>query len=108
MWAILYGLMGISAYLIQRSDSPKRKGALSLYWAQLFVNFIWTPVFFGLRSLSGAAVVVVVLLVLVITMTAVFYQIEKKSAYLNIPYILWTAFASYLTIGVLLLNRQIS
>ena len=40
-WAILYGLMGTSAYLIQKSNDSRRKRAIFLYWIQLFVNFLW-------------------------------------------------------------------
>lgn len=104
MWAILYALMGISAFLIQESDSFQKKPALVLYGAQLLANFLWSPVFFGLKWKLGAAVVVVVMLVLIIAMIAAFFRIRRSAAYLNIPYLLWTAFAAYLTIGVLILN----
>jgi len=33
-----------------------------------------------------------------------FYKINKISAYLNIPYLLWILFATYLTIGIYILN----
>lgn len=104
-WAILYGLMGTSAYLIQKSNDSRRKRAIFLYWIQLFVNFLWTPIFFGIKSLSGATAVVLVLLILVSAMTALFYRINKTAAYLNIPYVLWTAYAAYLTIGTLVLQK---
>ncbi len=104
MWAILYALMGISAFLIQESESPRRKTAYILYGAQLFANFLWSPVFFGLKWLLGASVVVVVMLLLIIAMMIIFYRIRPLATYLNIPYLLWTAFATYLTIGALVLN----
>ena len=105
MWAILYALMGFSAFLIYESDSlrPKRP-AWILYGAQLFANFLWSPVFFGLKSLLGAAIVVIVMLLLIIAMLLVFFPIRRLAAYVNIPYLLWTMFAAYLTIGVLVLN----
>ena len=40
MWTILYILMGISAYMIFMSDSPKKTSALTIYAIQLAVNFI--------------------------------------------------------------------
>lgn len=104
VWSILYALMGISAYLISGSNRAGRKTALLLYGLQLFANFLWTPVFFGLKSLSGAAAVVIVMLILITAMMISFYRIDKKAAYLNIPYLLWTVFAAYLTIGVLVLQ----
>ncbi len=104
MWGILYALMGISAFLIWESDSFRRKPALILYGAQLFANFLWSPVFFGLKWLLGAAIVIVTMLVLIIAMMTAFLRICRSAAYLNIPYLLWTVFAAYLTIGVLILN----
>lgn len=104
VWSILYALMGISAYLILNSGDKRRKTALLLYGAQLLVNFLWTPVFFGLRSLEGATAVVIVMLILITAMIFSFYRINKTAAYLNIPYLLWTGFAVYLTIGVLVLQ----
>ena len=104
-WAILYALMGFSAYLIDKSDSFKRKGALLLYGAQLFVNFLWSPVFFGLKSLGGATVVVLLMLVLICAMLVRFWGIRRLAVYLNLPYLAWTLYACYLTIGVLVLNR---
>ncbi len=104
MWSILYALMGVSAYMIWNSRDPGRKVALMLYGAQLFANFLWTPIFFGLKSLKGATVVVIALLLLTAAMITAFYRIRKNAAYLNIPYLLWSAFASYLTIGILVLQ----
>lgn len=104
-WGILYALMGFSMYLIYADDSIRDKcRAYLLYGAQLFANFLWTPVFFGLRSLVGATVVVIAMLVLICWMLVEFFRIRRLSAYLNIPYLLWTLYAAYLTIGVMLLN----
>lgn len=104
MWSILYALMGVSAYLIWESGDTRRKGAILLYGLQLFANFLWTPVFFGLRSLRGASTVVIIMLILITAMIVSFLPINKKAAYLNIPYLLWTVFAAYLTIGVTVLQ----
>ena len=104
MWAILYALMGISAFQIyEASDSHKSK-ALLLYFIQLAVNFSWSIVFFRFKSLLGAVVVIVLLLILVIWMIKQFGNIRKSAGLLNIPYLLWTAFATYLTVGIYLKN----
>ncbi len=104
-WGILYAVMGFSMYLIFADDSIHDKHrAYLLYGAQLFVNFLWTPVFFGLKSLVGATVVVIAMLVLICWMFVEFFRIRRLSAYLNIPYLLWTLYAAYLTIGVMILN----
>lgn len=105
VWGILFALMGISAYLIYTAEHKLRRRALTLYFAQLFVNFLWSPVFFGIESFVGAVIVIIVLMILIIAMIAVFYRVRRSAAYLNIPYLLWTAFATYLTIATAVLNK---
>ncbi|MCR4795183.1 MAG: tryptophan-rich sensory protein [Ruminococcus sp.] len=106
VWAVLYALMGISAYLIwnDKGSEIRKATALKLYFAQLAVNFTWSIIFFRFRLLKAAAVTAVLLLALVIIMALSFRRINKTAARLNIPYILWLMFASYLAIGVYILN----
>ena len=104
VWAVLYALMGITSYMIYRSDSYRSKSALTVYLIQLAVNFSWSIIFFRFQLLTLAAVVAVLLTVLVGIMICMFFIIRKKAGYLNIPYLLWMIFASYLAIGTMLLN----
>lgn len=106
VWAILYALMGISAYMIHASDADpnaKRK-ALTLYAVQLFVNFMWSIVFFRFEQIGAAAAVLLLLVILVGLMIVKFKQIRPLAGYLNLPYLLWTIFALYLNVGFLVLN----
>lgn len=105
VWAILYALMGISAYIIFMTEHKHRKNALAVFAAQLFTNAVWSPVFFGLRSIPGALIIAVVLLISVAIMVKVFYKIDNRAGLVNIPYLLWSAFALYLTAGVYYLNK---
>ena len=50
VWSILFILMGIASYLVWRSDSPNRGTALTVYGIQLAFNFLWSLVFFCMRS----------------------------------------------------------
>jgi tryptophan-rich sensory protein len=102
VWAVLYALMGVSAYLVYiRNDARK---ALRVYYAQLAVNFLWSPVFFGLRKIWLAAVVITVLIVLVVIMIVRFGKIRRAAAVLNIPYLIWLIYAAYLNFGTAVLN----
>lgn len=106
VWAILYALMGISAYMIYVSDADanaKRK-ALTLYAVQLFVNFMWSIVFFRFEQIGAAAAVLLLLVILVALMIVKFKRIRPLAGYLNLPYLLWTIFALYLNVGFLVLN----
>ena len=106
VWAILYALMGASAYIVYRHEENRgRDCALKLYAVQLAVNFSWSIIFFRFRAFGAAAVVAVVLAVLVGVMILMFRRISKKAAVMNLPYLAWLIFASYLAIGVWVLNR---
>jgi tryptophan-rich sensory protein len=105
VWTILYILMGISSWLIYKSESFYRKAALQLYGIQLVVNFFWTIIFFNLGMYLFAFIWLLVLLFIIILMIAGFSRINKTAAYLLIPYLLWVCFAGYLNLGVYLLNK---
>lgn len=109
VWAILFALMGTAAYLVYMAKTKEaaieNRNALAVYWVQLAVNFSWSIVFFRFESLWGAAAVVLALLILIVIMTVMFKKIRPLSAYLNIPYLLWVAFASYLSIATAVINR---
>ncbi|MCR5653634.1 MAG: tryptophan-rich sensory protein [Ruminococcus sp.] len=106
-WTILFLLMGISSYIIytnKYTDSETRKQALWIYGIQLAVNFVWPILFFSLSAYLFSFVWIILLLVLVVLMTRKFYEISPLAGLLQIPYVLWTAFATYLTFGVFILN----
>lgn len=103
VWAVLYALMGTSAYLVYASPRPKRS-ALTLYAAQLLVNFLYSPLFFGLRSPALGKTVSLLLVLLVAAMTASFAKVRRSAALLQIPYLLWTIYAAYLSVGIFALN----
>ncbi len=105
VWTLLYILMGVSSWLIYKSDSFYRKSSLRLYAIQLAVNFFWTIIFFNLQMYLFAFIWLLLLLVLIILMIAGFSRINKTAAYLLIPYFLWVCFAGYLNLGVYLLNK---
>ena len=106
VWAILYALMGLSAYLIYASDedSANRTQALGLYVIQLAVNFSWSIIFFRFRLLGAAMFVAILLFVLVLAMVIAFRKVRPFAAWLNLPYLAWSLFAAYLSIGFSILN----
>jgi tryptophan-rich sensory protein len=71
---------------------------------QLAVNFSWSIIFFRFEKFTAAAITAVILAVLVGIMVLKFYHIRKKAGLLNLPYLAWSIFASYLAIGTAILN----
>lgn len=106
VWTILYVLMGISSYLIliATAEKEKKENALLLYWYQLAVNFLWPTFFFNFEWYLFSFFWIVLLWVLVFLMILRFYKIDKRAAYLNIPYLIWLLLAAYLNLGIWLLN----
>ena len=107
VWTVLYILMGISSYLIFNSDtdSVKKNNALSIYWYQLLVNFLWPIFFFNFQWYLFAFVWLILLWLLIWIMIKHFREISPVAAFLNIPYLIWVTFAGYLNLGIWWLNR---
>lgn len=106
VWTLLYALMGISAYLIWEKGIKKKdiKEALKLFTIQLFLNGIWTPIFFGAKELFVALIVILIMWVFILKTILKFRKINKIASYLLIPYLLWVSFASLLNFSIWYLN----
>ena len=106
VWSILFALMGIGAARVYLSPaSGVRSRGLLLFFVQLAFNFFWSILFFNLQAFGFAFLWLVALWLLIAWMTVTFWQADKTAALLQIPYLLWVAFAGYLNLGVWLLNR---
>ena len=105
VWTIIYLLIGISYYLFKKNDTENNVIVTIVYYLQLFVNFLWTIIFFVWEARLFAIIWILILLSLVILLFLLYKRTVKISAYLLIPYIILLSFATYLTIGVYILNR---
>lgn len=104
MWTILYVLMGIS-YGILKSNYKVDMDVKFIYYLQLGVNALWSIFFFVCKLRLFSFIWILLLALLVFIMIIKFYQKNKVSGLLQIPYLLWVLFASYLNLGFYLLNR---
>ncbi len=107
VWSVLYILMGVSLYMIwtAQNSSLDKSGAYIAFAVQLFLNFIWTPIFFSAKQYLIAAIVLVMMIIAVVIMIFKFKKIRPNAAYLQIPYLIWLLCAMYLNIGVYILNK---
>ena len=99
VWSLLYVLMGVSAYIVSSGFRVP-----SIYWTQLFVNGLWSIVFFVFKFRFLSFLLCVLLFVLVFRMIVQFRRINNVSGLLQIPYLIWVAFAGYLNLGIYILN----
>lgn len=106
VWSALYLMMGYASYRVSQSGGPKEKIrlALTVYALQLVVNFLWSPVFFGLEMRLAAFMVLLLLWLLVCITVHKFSALDPRAGDLLLPYILWITFAGYLNLGTYLLN----
>ena len=106
VWTVLYLLMGYSSYRVYTAGKDKAltRRALTLYVAQLALNFLWPIVFFGFSWYLGAFFVLIALWVMIVLTMRAFSAIDETAGDLLIPYVLWVTFAGYLNLGVYLLN----
>ena len=106
VWTILYTLMGITFYMVwsEKTEKVKKQWALGLFFVQLFLNAIWSPIFFGLKNPLAALIVIVLMWVAILLTILNFYKISKTAAVLLIPYLGWVSFATVLNFYIWQLN----
>ncbi|MBA3956821.1 MAG: tryptophan-rich sensory protein [Parachlamydiaceae bacterium] len=106
VWSALYIMIAVSGWLIYRAEpSPQRTVALTFYACQLALNFLWSFLFFSLRS-PILGLIDIVLLCLMISLTIIkAWPLRPLASLLLIPYLLWVMYATSLNAGIFLLNR---
>lgn len=104
VWTILYILMGISFAILESNQLTDKKTNL-LYYTQLGFNALWSIIFFLLKWRLFAFIWIIILAILIICMILNFYRKNKIAGLLQVPYLLWVLFASYLNIAIYILNK---
>lgn len=88
VWTILYLLMGLAAARVSKVPM--------IFWIQLILNIIWSPVFVRFRNPKLALLIISALLVSIVM------TIKQLGSHgqLLYPYLAWVAFAMYLNTKV--------
>ena len=107
VWVTLFILLGIGAARVWLAPAaPPRSRSLRLFWLQLGFNFFRSILFFNLQRFGLALAWLAVLWLLILWMVRAFRQVDRAAAWLQVPYLLWVAFAAYLNFGVWVLNSR--
>ena len=102
VWTVLYVLIAVAGWRVWQRD---RTGwPMKLWWAQLALNFLWTPVFFGAHRIGLALVVILLTLAAILGFIATARRLDRLAAWLFMPYAAWVAFASVLNGSIWMLN----
>lgn len=105
VWTILYVMIAIAGWIIYKAEhSPQRSIALIFYGAQLVLNFLWSFLFFSLRSPILGLIDILLLSFLIILTIISAWRVRPLASILLIPYLIWVMYATTLNAGIWLLN----
>jgi len=102
IWSIASLLLAVAGWRTWERD--RNSMATTLWWAQMALNFLWSPIFFTAHWPAVALAVILMLLVAVLGFIARQWSDDRISAVLFIPYAAWVAFASVLNFEIVRLN----
>lgn len=109
VWTVLYTLMGIALYFLWVRTQKLRKRQESknlvfLFLIHLVFNAIWSPIFFGMHQIGFAFIIILAMVGSLIYIMYKAWNIDRRIAYILIPYLAWISFASILNLSLWILN----
>lgn len=107
VWTVLYLVIAVSfGYVLLQT--LKRRFPLSVllpFILNLVFNLAYTPIQFGLKNNALASVDILLVLGTLAWALAAVWRRARWVALVNIPYLLWVAFATVLQLSITWLNR---
>jgi tryptophan-rich sensory protein len=105
VWTALYVLLALAAWRMwEGRKAPEARIPFLLFWAQMFMNWGWSFVFFQFHAVLAGFVWIVMLDILMLLFVLSAWQGHKMAAALVLPTLLWGCFAAYLNYSVWILN----
>ena len=106
VWTIIFALTAISAILVwnARPRRPLVYLTILAFLVNGFLNVLWSYFFFANKLIFPAAYEAMLLFLSVILVMLLAWPISRRASLLLIPYAVWTAFASFLTLTIYRLN----
>ncbi|WP_170352038.1 TspO/MBR family protein [Ruegeria atlantica] len=102
VWTVLYVLIAMVGW--RQFETDRSSTAMKQWWAQMGLNFLWSPAFFVLQLPWFALVVIVALLAVIFMFIAQVRNSDQVSALAFLPYFAWVAFATALNLSIAILN----
>ena len=103
VWTTLYFMMSVAIWFFWNSKKRDLK-TIYIYFIHIVFNTTWSIVFFALHNIPIALLNLSILVFLIIILILRFRRVNLVSYYLMIPYLLWTSYALFLNLNLLLLN----
>jgi tryptophan-rich sensory protein len=102
VWTLLYVLIAVAGWRTFLRDPGSR--VMYIWYAQMALNWIWSPLFFGLHLLWTAFAVILALFYLVLNFIGGTWRKDRSAALMFVPYALWVGFAALLNLSLAFLN----
>ena len=103
VWITLYIAMSVAIWLVW--INPKRvEKIIYIYFIHLLINGSWSIFFFGLHLILASLIIIVIIIFFVIWLIKLYYPINKLSAFLMLPYLVWLSYAFVLNFYIFILN----
>ena len=103
VWTMLYFMMSVAIWIFWNSKKKDLK-TIYIYFIHIVFNTTWSIVFFALHNIAIALINLSILVFLILILILRFRRVNLVSYYLMIPYLLWTSYALFLNLNLLLLN----
>ncbi len=103
VWTTLYVMMSVAAWLVWK-ETGWRARPIGLWFGQIALNALWTPLFFGLHWLGIALVEMALLWLLILLTLLSFRAVSRLASWLMAPYLAWVSFAWFLNLSLWWLN----
>ena len=103
VWTTLYLLIGSAGGIVWNKSA--RSTSMKLWWTQMVLNGIWSPVFFAFQMPIAALIVILLMLATIIAFMKSSFAQTPVATYLFVPYFAWVAFATILNASIVWLNR---
>lgn len=107
IWVSLYALMGASLYLVWGSRRRINAFVYLPFALQLFLNGLWSALFFGYHSLTFSFLDILFLWVAITLTMWRFSKFSKVAVGLLVPYLVWVTIASVLNYSIMMLNNTV-
>ena len=103
VWTTLYFMMTLAVWIFWHSKN-RDTNTIYIYFIHILLNTTWSIVFFAMHNIFLALINLMILVLLIIVLTLRFKRVNNVSAYLMIPYLLWSCYALTLNFNLYLLN----
>jgi translocator protein len=93
-------------FIVWEKDPHARemRGWVPLFFAHLLLNAAWPMFFFGFHAIFIALIDILLLNIAVFLLIFGAYEIDKRAAFLLVPYQIWLVFAAVLNLTIWMAN----